>query len=84
MKFKFRFTRARSKPILCDECGLGGLTLVRQDAKIKGTPSIYVHESAGMCDAARRRDKIDKALALRAMRGRINILKERLDSGRED
>ena len=75
MKYQLR-RDYRKKLLLCKGCGLGGLTLVRIGAKIKGE---YEHQTPLMCDAARRRDKIEKALALKSIRAKIKALKARLE-----
>lgn len=49
MKFTFR---TRDRQVVCAKCGLGGLTLVRVGAKMKGQDSIYEHQTKFMCIAA--------------------------------
>ena len=49
MKFSFK---NRDRQVVCAKCGLGGLTLVRVGAKMKGMVSIYEHQTKFMCIAA--------------------------------
>ena len=49
MKYKFRYNRGHTTDGICQECGLGGLTLVTVGAKIEGKQTIYKHQTKFMC-----------------------------------
>lgn len=55
--------------ICCQECKLPGLTLTRKGGKIKGKPTIYVHQNELMCEIAKLRHSIEKKV--RKTRGNI-------------
>jgi len=44
--------------VCCQECQLPGLTLVRKGGKIKGKPSVYVHQTPLMCEVSKMRNRV--------------------------